>query len=40
MTAKELAIALTGREVGMEIMPGEERDAKDAGLVVVYGLLR
>lgn len=37
MTAKELAIALTGREVGMEIMPGEERDAKDAGLVVVYG---
>ena len=37
MTAKELATALTGREVGMEIMPGEERDAKDAGLVVVYG---
>jgi len=37
MKAKELAIALTGREVGMEIMPGEERDAKDAGLVVVYG---
>ena len=37
MTAKELAIALTGREVGMEIMPGEERATKDAGLVVVYG---
>ena len=37
MTVKELAITLTGREVGMEIMPGEERDAKDAGLVVVYG---
>lgn len=37
MTAKELAAALSGREYGMEIMPGEERDAKDAGLVVVYG---
>lgn len=37
MTAKELAAALSGREYGMEIMPGEERDAKNAGLVVVYG---
>lgn len=37
MTAKELAAALSGREYGMEIMPEEERDAKDAGLVVVYG---
>ncbi len=37
MTAKELAIELTGREVGEEIVMGEERDIKDAGLVVVYG---
>lgn len=37
MTAKELAIALTGRDAGFEITPGEERDAKGAGLVVVCG---
>lgn len=37
MTAKELAKMLDRREYGMEIMPGEERDIKDAGLVVVYG---
>ena len=37
MTAKELAATLTGREAGEEIMMGEERDIKDAGLVVVYG---
>ena len=37
MTKKELAEMLSGREYGMEIMPREERDAKDAGLVVVYG---
>ena len=37
MTAKELATKLTGREVGEEIVMGEERDIKDAGLVVVYG---
>ena len=37
MTAKELAAELTGREVGEEIAMGEERDIKDAGLVVVYG---
>lgn len=37
MTAKELAEMLSGREVGEEIEWGEERDIKDAGLVVVYG---
>ena len=37
MTAKELATALTGRKVGMEITSEEARAAKDAGLVVVYG---
>lgn len=37
MTAKELAEMLSGREVGEEIIWGEERDIKDAGLVVVYG---
>jgi len=37
MTAKELAEMLSGREVGEEIVMGEERDIKDAGLVVVYG---
>ena len=37
MTAKELAEILSGREVGEEIIWGEERDIKDAGLVVVYG---
>lgn len=37
MTAKELAVILNGREIGGEIFPGEERDAKAAGLVVVYG---
>ena len=37
MTAKELAEMLSGREVGMEITPGETQDAKNAGLVVVYG---
>lgn len=37
MTAKELAIALTGREVGEEVEWGEEQDIKDAGLVAVYG---
>lgn len=37
MTAKELAEMLDRREVGNEITPREERSAKDAGLVVVYG---
>lgn len=37
MTAKELAAKLTGREVGGELFPDEERDAEEAGLVVVYG---
>lgn len=37
MTAKELAEMLDRREVGEEIVMGEERDIKDAGLVVVYG---
>lgn len=37
MTAKELAEMLCGREIGNETTPREERNAKDAGLVVVYG---
>ena len=37
MTAKELAEMLCGRETGNETTPREERNAKDAGLVVVYG---
>ena len=37
MTAKQLAEMLSGRKYGMEITPGEAQDAKDAGLVVVYG---
>lgn len=37
MTAKELAAALSGCEYGMEISKEEEREAKEAGLVVVYG---
>ena len=37
MTAKELADMLNGREAGGEVVWGEERDIKDAGLVAVYG---
>ena len=37
MTAKEFAEMLSGREYGMEITKDEERQAADAGLVVVYG---
>ena len=37
MTAKELAEMLSGREYDEEITPRETQDAKDAGLVVVYG---
>lgn len=37
MTAKELAEMLSGREVGDEVRPQEERVAKNAGLVIVYG---
>lgn len=37
MTAKELAATLSGREYGMEISREEEKEAKAAGLVVVYG---
>lgn len=37
MTAKELAATLSGREYGMEIGREEEKEAKAAGLVVVYG---
>lgn len=37
MTAKELAEMLDRREVGNEITVREERSAKDADLVVVYG---
>ena len=37
MTAKELATTLTSREVSQGVECGEGRDAKEAGLVVVYG---
>lgn len=37
MTAKELATQLSGREYGLEITLEEERIAKEAGLVAVYG---
>jgi hypothetical protein len=37
MTAKELASALNGREYGNEITETEEKAAKEAGLVVVFG---
>lgn len=37
MTAKELSEMLSGREYGTEITNDEERQAADAGLVVVYG---
>lgn len=37
MTAKELAEMLSGREVGDEVSPQEERIARNAGLVVAYG---
>lgn len=37
MTVKELAAALSGREYGMEISREEERAAKEASLVVMYG---
>lgn len=37
MTPKEFALKLNGREYGSEITKREERTAKDAGLVVVFG---
>lgn len=37
MTAKDLAEMISGREYGMELTFGEAKDAKNAGLVVVYG---
>lgn len=37
MTTKELASMLNGREIMKEITPSEERQAADAGLVVVFG---
>jgi hypothetical protein len=37
MTAKELAAILNGREYTAEITKTEEREAKAAGLVVVFG---
>ena len=37
MTMKEFAKMLSGREYGMELTKDEERQAADAGLVVVYG---
>lgn len=36
MTAKELSEMLSGREYGMEITKDEERQAADAGLLVLY----
>lgn len=38
MTALELAALLDGREYGEEITPEEVRAAKEAGLVVVFGV--
>ena len=37
MTTKELASLLNGREITKEITAAEERQAADAGLVVVFG---
>lgn len=37
MTMKEFAEMLSGREYGMEITKAEERQAADAGLLVLYG---
>lgn len=37
MTAKELAQKLDGREYGSELTIEEKKEAKAAGLVVVYG---
>ena len=37
MNKEQLAELLNGREYGNEIMREEEHDAKDAGLVVVFG---
>lgn len=37
MTSKELALKLTGREIGREITREEEQQAKESGLVVVFG---
>lgn len=38
MNAQELATALNGREYGEEITRAEEKEAKAAGLVVVFGV--
>jgi hypothetical protein len=37
MIKEELAVILNGREYGDEITKGEEKQAKDSGLVVVFG---
>jgi hypothetical protein len=37
MTKDDLAIRLDGREIGKEMTKKEEKEAKDAGLVVVFG---
>lgn len=37
LTAKELAKTLNGRQYTMEILPDEEREAKESGLVVIFG---
>lgn len=37
MTKETLAAQLTGREIGNEIEPFEEKSAKENGLIVVFG---
>jgi hypothetical protein len=37
MTKEELAVTLHGRQIGRELAGGIATEAKDAGLVVVYG---
>jgi hypothetical protein len=37
MTKEEMASKLNGREYGNEITPPEENEAKESGLVVVFG---
>lgn len=37
MTKEELATQITGREIGNELLPNEERKAKQSGLLVIFG---
>lgn len=37
MTREELATQLNGREYDKELTPEEEKDSKEAGLVVIFG---